>query len=65
MTYDMKIYEIRVNPSELDRIKSAFVSNNMQVAADKVVSDPRIERGKAIFYSPDRLRLEVKWNFED
>ena len=53
MTYEIKVYKIAANPSETERIKAAFVSKNMQVAADIVVSDPCVESGKVILYSPD------------
>lgn len=62
MTYDMKIYEIRVNPSELDRIKLAFASNNMERLEDLIVPDSMVEPGKLVFLSPEKTFVRVHFD---
>lgn len=63
MTFDTDIYEIRVNPSELDRIKSAVVSNNMKGLEDLLVPDTMVEPGNLVLLSPERLRVCVTFDY--
>lgn len=59
MTYDMKICEIRVNPSELDRVKLAFTSNNMKSLEDILVPDSTVEPGNLIALAPQKVWLNL------
>lgn len=65
MTYDMKIYEIRVNPSELDRIKLAFASNNMKELEDILVPDSTVEPGYLALLSPERVWASIQFDKEN
>ena len=65
MTYDMKIYEIRVNPSELDRIKLAFASNNMKELEDILVPDSTVEPGYLALLSPERVWVSIQFDKEN
>lgn len=62
MTFDTDIYEIRVNPSEMDRIKSALVSNNMERVVDLLVPDSMVEQGNLVLLSPERLMVRITFN---
>lgn len=61
MTYDMEIIEIRVNPSELDRIKLVFASNNMKGLEDILVPDSMVEPGNLIALTPEKVWLNVNF----
>ena len=63
MPFDTIIHEIRVNPSELDRIKSAFASHNVKGLEDLLVPDSTVEPGNLVLLSPERIWVNVTLDY--